>query len=591
MSKLLSVQENVQHIAESISSVLDVETMILDENLRIIAGTGKYAEQIGSFEAEAFLPEEYLYKYILRIGGTYVVDDINDSLYGPELYGETGEICCAIPYHTGSVGIISLVSFNDEQRGKLIGNSDSICNYLLQMSQLISSFLSNSENFDKLKLQAKKLNEVVNSSPHCILVLDEQGCITEYNQKAKDFLQNGRDDFWGIMGKSINTFWENARETLLSNPTSLNNHEMSFQTGNRTVQILVSSRVVTESNQLKNLIIFFDDMNFAKTQAKKILQAETSALDDIKGNSPLITSLKSLVTEVADSNSTVLITGESGTGKELFAKALHYSSSRGNKPFVTINCGAIPEHLIESELFGYEPGAFTGASPKGYMGRFEKANGGTVFIDEIGELPLNMQIRFLHVLQRKQLERIGSTKTIDVDIRIIAATNKNLMDMINEGSFRADLYYRLNVIPINVPSLAQRAEDIPVLANHFVRALAKEHNKDIEGISSDAMDILLSYSWPGNVRELENAIAYGVNMTSHSVITSEDLPPFLVPSGANPVITSDGDINYRDKVSSFQKNLLLSQLEDVRNGKMTKTELARKLGISRSSLYRKISKL
>lgn len=591
MSKLLSVQESVQHIAESISAVLNFETMVLDENLQIIAGTGKYARQIGSFEAETFIPEEYLYKYILRIGGTYVVNDINDPLYGPELYGETGEICCAIPYHTGCVGVVSLVSFTDEQKQRLVDNSVPICNYLMYMSQLISSFLSNHENFEKLNMQTKTLNEVINASPHCILVLNENGYITEFNRKARDFLQHNKNRFWGILGKNIDTFWDGAFSTFSEETKPFKNQEITFSSKGGDVRLLVSSSSIREGDKIKSIVIFFDDMNEAKNNAVKILNSSSDALNDIKGSSPQIQQLKKMVIEVADSSSTVLITGDSGTGKELFAKALHFGSHRKSAPFVTINCGAIPETLLESELFGYASGAFTGASPKGHMGRFEKAHGGTVFIDEIGELTLTMQTRLLHVLQRKQLERVGSTDTIDIDVRIIAATNQDLEEMVRQGSFRSDLYYRLNVIPMKIPPLTERSQDIPVLANYFINRHTSGINKSVDSISMEAIHVLMNHTWPGNVRELENAIEYGINMARHSTITTEDLPPSLCPTGtaSSEMLSYDG--SFRDNITSFERNLLTSQLEEVEKGNMTKTELARKLGISRSSLYRKLEKL
>ncbi|MBW1858993.1 MAG: sigma-54-dependent Fis family transcriptional regulator, partial [Deltaproteobacteria bacterium] len=225
--------------------------------------------------------------------------------------------------------------------------------------------------------------------------------------------------------------------------------------------------------------------------------------ENFVGDSRPIQEVFELIEKVADTDSTILITGESGTGKELIAKAIHYNSQRRDNPMVVINCGAIPEELLESELFGHEKGAFTGAH-KARMGRFELANGGTIFLDEIGDMSPNLQVKLLRVLQEQQFERVGSTRTIGVDIRVIAATNQDLFSAVNKATFREDLYYRLNVIPINVPPLRERRSDTPLLVDFFIKKFTKEKQKSIKGFTQESMDTLFQYDWPGNVRELEN---------------------------------------------------------------------------------------
>ena len=588
MSKLLSLQDTVQQICTAITSVLNLESMILDENLQIVAGTGKYEEQIGSFEAEAFLAQEYLYKYILREGGTYVVDDVRDPLYGPEQYGETGEICCAIPYKTGSIGIISLVAFDEEQYDRLIGNRTNNCDFLRNMALLLSSSILSSENLERIDAQARLLSEVVNSSPHCIITVNSKGAILNSNTKARKFLQSGEDTFGGILGKEIDYFWKGAFEAIVAQGQDFKNKEFVFNDG--TVRIVLSSRTIYNEGNIEQVVIFFDDVIEAKENAYAVLDEGRGTLNNIIGNSIELKPLKDMVPTIASSNSTVLISGESGTGKELFAKAIHFSGSRSAAPFVTINCGAIPETLIESELFGYEKGSFTGANTKGYMGKFEQGNGGTIFIDEIGDLPLHMQMKLLHVLQRKEFERIGSNQTIKLDARFIAATNRDLQEMVREGTFREDLYYRLNVIPMTVPPLRERKEDIPALVNHFIAKYAASLHRNITAVTDEVMSIFLAYDWPGNVRELENAIEYGINLAQDSIIRVYDLPPHLKKTHANFIPSSpDGDL--KQTVENYENNMLQQQLREVEEGKMTKEELARKLGISRSSLYRRINRL
>jgi Nif-specific regulatory protein len=244
------------------------------------------------------------------------------------------------------------------------------------------------------------------------------------------------------------------------------------------------------------------------------------------GTSNAMKGVYRLVEQVADSNATVLIRGESGTGKDLVAHAIHYNSTRGNKPFVKVNCTALPETLLESELFGHEKGAFTGAIER-KIGRFEKANGGTIFLDEIGDFSINLQVKLLRIIQFREFERVGGNETIKANVRIIVATNKNLEEQIKEKLFREDLYYRINVFPIYLPPLRERKDDIMLLADYFLEQFSKENNKRITRISTPAIEMLTSYHWPGNIRELENCIERAVLLCNEDVIRSEHLPPSL----------------------------------------------------------------
>ena len=249
-------------------------------------------------------------------------------------------------------------------------------------------------------------------------------------------------------------------------------------------------------------------------------------INNMIGTSGAIKEVYGLIEQVADSNATVLIRGESGTGKDLVAHAIHYNSPRASKPFIKVNCTALPDTLLESELFGHEKGAFTGAVER-KIGRFEAAHGGTIFLDEIGDFPLNLQVKLLRAVQFKEFERLGSYETIKANVRIIVATSKNLEEEIREGLFREDLYYRINVFPIYLPPLRERKDDIMLLADHFLQKFASENNKAITRISTPAINMLTRYHWPGNVRELENCIERGVLLCNEDVIRSEQLPPSL----------------------------------------------------------------
>ncbi len=314
---------------------------------------------------------------------------------------------------------------------------------------------------------------------------------------------------------------------------------------------------------------------------------------EIIGKSVPMKRVFSLIERVADTDSTVLILGESGTGKELVARAIHQASSRRKGPFVPVNCGAIPEELLESELFGHEKGAFTGAI-KTRLGRFELAHGGTIFLDEIAEMSPKLQVKLLRVLQEKTIERVGGTHTISIDIRIIAATNKNLEEEVQKKNFREDLYYRLNVIPIYLPPLRERKDDIPLLVNHFIQKFNQQKRRDIQGIEPEALDLLLRHDWPGNVRELENVIERMVILAEEETITKADIPEYIRGSieerafvPLEDVEIPEEGINLPKLVSEFEKRLILKALDKTG---WVKNRAAKLLHINRTTLIEKMKK-
>jgi two-component system response regulator HydG len=313
-------------------------------------------------------------------------------------------------------------------------------------------------------------------------------------------------------------------------------------------------------------------------------------IPDLVGGSPSMQRLMEMIALVAPSEATVLITGESGTGKGLVARAIHAVSSRRAKPLIEVNCAAIPETLIESELFGHEKGAFTGADRQ-RKGRFSMADKGTLFLDEIGELPLSLQAKLLRVLQEGEIQRVGNDVAIPVDVRIIAATNRNIQKMVADGGFREDLFYRLNVMPMEAPPLRERGEDIPLLAQHFLKRLSERNNKAVKGITPRAMDLLLRYSWPGNIRELENVMERAVILLQGEYISERELPIALQDlartsmegSRANASAEHLGDATLADR----EKQIIYQMLEETGGNK---SETARRLGITRRTLKLKLKK-
>jgi Nif-specific regulatory protein len=318
------------------------------------------------------------------------------------------------------------------------------------------------------------------------------------------------------------------------------------------------------------------------------LQSETLLSHNIVGESQRIRSVLNFIAKVAPTDSTVLIRGESGTGKELAARAIHFNSPRAAKPFVAINCAALTETLLESELFGHEKGSFTGATSQ-KKGKFEVADGGTIFLDEMGEMSLVLQAKLLRVLQEQEFERVGGTRVIKVDVRLIAATNRDLEAMIKQGTFRQDLYYRLNVVSLVMPPLRERREDIPLLANYFATKYSQKCKRQIRGVSAEARACLKSYDWPGNVRELENAVERAVVLGSSDLIRPEDLPEAVLESeteGSAPANAAIG--SYHETIKETKKQLILKAVEQA-DGNIT--EAAKLLGVQGNYLHRLISNL
>jgi len=339
-------------------------------------------------------------------------------------------------------------------------------------------------------------------------------------------------------------------------------------------ELLAKVRVMLRIKDLHDDLKREKDKNILLTQALE----KRYSFGNILGKNTQMQAIYELISDLSNTDSTVLIQGESGTGKELIARAIHFNNYRKNKPFVVANCSAYSQNLLESELFGHEKGSFTGAIRR-KIGRFELAHGGTIFLDEIGEVSPPTQILLLRVLQDHRFERVGGEETLEVDVRVIAATNKNLMEEIRKGTFREDIYYRLNVIPIFVPPLRAREDDIPLLASYFLQKFSQEKGKEVTSISPEVMEILLAHSWPGNVRELENVIEHAIIIAKQEKILPKNLPQYLLQQ---PLPTKQL-ISLQD----HEKNLIMKTLEETN---WNKHQTAKKLKINRSTLYGKMKR-
>ncbi|MFY4773633.1 sigma-54 interaction domain-containing protein [Metabacillus sp. RGM 3146] len=453
------------------------------------------------------------------------------------------------------------------------------------------------------------LEEIINLAAECMVVIDREGKILYLNAAYCEFLRVTAEN---AIGQPVQDVIENTRmhivvKTGKAEVASIHPINGSEMIANRyplvvngetvgavgTVMFRNPQEWVDYSRKIQPIL---EELNYYKTKFEKELYSKYH-FGDLIGESPGFLAAKRLAERVSDSHSAVLLLGDSGTGKELFAHSIHQTSSRRYAPFMRVNCGSIPEHLFESEIFGYEEGSFTGAKKGGKKGKFELANGGTIFLDEIGDLPLQMQIKLLRVLQEKEIERVGGRSPIPIDVRVIAATHRNLEDMVQEGLFRQDLYYRLNVIKIDIPALKNRKEDIVPISNMLLRKLEKKfHRKNLQ-LSEKVIFNLQRHSWPGNIRELENVLERAVNILDGTAILPEHLPLYLQQDKETENRSFDSiSVHHsaplhnqpfrslKETVAEAEKNAILQALFSSDGNK---AEAAKLLGIGKTSLYDK----
>ncbi|WP_286884678.1 sigma-54 interaction domain-containing protein [Aneurinibacillus sp. UBA3580] len=450
----------------------------------------------------------------------------------------------------------------------------------------------------KVKEEKDMLQTIIDHAYEGVLIVDPKGYILMANEIYADFLGKKLSE---IIGKHVTEVIENTRMHIvgqtgkpeIAQMQKINGREMIasripvFNQGKvaavvGTVMFQQVDDLFALSTKMENLR---KELNYYKDELDKRLQAKYS-FDTILGSSEELEKVKRLGQRVAKSDTTILLKGESGTGKELFAHAIHRESYRGAGPLIKVNCAAIPDALLESELFGYKEGAFTGAKKSGKKGKFSLANGGTIFLDEISEMPLMMQVKLLRVLQEKEIEPIGADKPESVDVRIIAATNKDLLSLVEQGKFRHDLYYRLNVVMLDIPSLRERKSDIPLLIEHFLEKLEKETGIPVEGIEREAVDVLLAYSWPGNIRELRNVLERTLYVKNGPVITKQDLPA-VIGSEVTVRENDNGAGTLKQAVEQAEASAIRRAIRECDGNKLRAAE---RLGISKSSLYAKIFK-
>ena len=476
-----------------------------------------------------------------------------------------------------------------DPEGQMIGVLDITGDYTAfnpHTLSLVVAAVSSIENQLRLHKTTSKLyvsyrfsNTLLETISDGVISVDNNGVINQLNSYGAKIL--GVDPKLSI-GKHVASVLKkpSAMLQVLSTGVEYRDHELSNEDTGKKINQSVSPLRDDTGRTIGALAILRENKEKLSVRRGGSLTAKY-IFDDIIGESDSIVKAKKWGRIAAGSPSTVLLTGESGTGKELFAQAIHNGSSRKDRPFIAINCAALPDTLIESELFGYEEGSFTGSKKGGQAGKFELANGGTIFLDEIGDIPLYTQVKLLRVIQEKKISRIGSSGEINVDIRIIAATHKDLKEEVQAGNFRKDLYYRLNVITINIASLHERMDDVPLLAKHFVNKLSLKLNRKNISVSDGFLEKLKTYSWPGNIRELENAIERGLNMVSDNGLLVPELLHFDSPT---PVKIGERSTEVKS-LKDIERDAIVQAL-NLYKGNILK--VSAKLGVGRNTLYRKI---
>lgn len=584
MNGLSDIKQDIQHIAEAMLSVLNIDVTIVDEKLERIAGTGTYLNKIGEKINRHSAFKKCLEEQILIYIDDAKRNQICKECYNNEHCKEFAEVCCPIVLDGHSYGVVGLIAFNEEQSSRIVNNAKDLTNFLGKMADLISNKLKAQNKTEELELEKKKLEILLNGMNKAVVSIDIKGNIDKYNLKFKETF-NIKDD--KLETGNIFEILDFIKETSEKDFKKYRTGIFSYEKNGRNLKGIYNINKIVVKNKLKGYVIDFIENKEAIKNYNKINKDYKITLDNIIGNSDIMihTKQKSLI--ASKSSSTVLIEGESGTGKELFARAIHNHSNRTDYPFVTVNCAAIPDNLLESELFGYEEGAFTGARKGGKLGKFEIAHKGTIFLDEIGDMSLHLQGKLLRVLQERELDKIGGKSNISIDVRVIAATNRNLERMVQEGHFREDLYYRLNVIPITLPSLRDRKEDIPFLIDYMIKEYSQKLDKDVVGIDEDVKSALVDYSWPGNVRELQNIIEYSINMSSSRTLTLDIIPNNIKVQYYDDVKDKKEEIR---TLEDLEKEAIQKAMNKFKNYKKDKELIANALGISRATLYRKLEK-
>lgn len=579
-SVLMQIQPTIQRFARMLASVLQLEVEIVDENLCRVAGTGAY----GKFLGRQLSGNSRLLRHVLETKTEKVVtqsrfDPLCEGCDSKENCREKAFLGTPVILQDRCVGVISLIAVTHEQQEHISDNLREFSDYVRHISTIfVSKLLEDQGLGDNI---SKIFATMIDNMDQGVLVVDDENRVQFVNQTALKTLGVVQNN---IIGKPIRfrplTFESNFTHGHMQHIVSWDDK---------------SELIIGQLHNIQGRQLFLMAFHQSHTSFSVANAPDEPHIEQLVGECRVMRQLKRLISRIAPSPSSVMVVGESGTGKEVVARAIHKLSGRRNKPFIAINCAAIPEQLLESELFGYVKGAFTGASANGKTGLIQAANTGTLFLDEIGDMPLMLQAKLLRAIEAREILPIGASSPIQVDIRIISATNQNLAQFIAEGKFREDLFYRLNVIPITLPPLRERQEDIELLVHYFLHLHTRRLGSVYPGIAPDVVEILRKHRWPGNLRELSNLMEYLVNVVpSGEVIDSTLLPPNLLNNGtteqSDVTEVSEAHLALDDAGGTALEEMEKQMIREALSRHNSKKEVADELGIGIATLYRKIKK-
>ena len=579
-SVLMQIQPTIQRFARMLASVLQLEVEIVDENLCRVAGTGAY----GKFLGRQLSGNSRLLRHVLETKTEKVVtqsrfDPLCEGCDSKENCREKAFLGTPVILQERCVGVISLIAVTHEQQEHISDNLREFSDYVRHISTIfVSKLLEDQGPGDNI---SKIFATMIDNMDQGVLVVDDESRVQFVNQTALKTLGVVQNN---IIGKPIRfrplTFESNFTHGHMQHIVSWDDK---------------SELIIGQLHNIQGRQLFLMAFHQSHTSFSVANAPDEPHIEQLVGECRVMRQLKRLISRIAPSPSSVMVVGESGTGKEVVARAIHKLSGRRNKPFIAINCAAIPEQLLESELFGYVKGAFTGASANGKTGLIQAANTGTLFLDEIGDMPLMLQAKLLRAIEAREILPIGASSPIQVDIRIISATNQNLAQFIAEGKFREDLFYRLNVIPITLPPLRERQEDIELLVHYFLHLHTRRLGSVYPGIAPDVVEILRKHRWPGNLRELSNLMEYLVNVVpSGEVIDSTLLPPNLLNNGtteqSDVTEVSEAHLALDDAGGTALEEMEKQMIREALSRHNSKKQVADELGIGIATLYRKIKK-
>ncbi|EEQ1626469.1 sigma 54-interacting transcriptional regulator [Escherichia coli] len=579
-SVLMQIQPTIQRFARMLASVLQLEVEIVDENLCRVAGTGAY----GKFLGRQLSGNSRLLRHVLETKTEKVVtqsrfDPLCEGCDSKENCREKAFLGTPVILQDRCVGVISLIAVTHEQQEHISDNLREFSDYVRHISTIfVSKLLEDQGPGDNI---SKIFATMIDNMDQGVLVVDDENRVQFVNQTALKTLGVVQNN---IIGKPIRfrplTFESNFTHGHMQHIVSWDDK---------------SELIIGQLHNIQGRQLFLMAFHQSHTSFSVANAPDEPHIEQLVGECRVMRQLKRLISRIAPSPSSVMVVGESGTGKEVVARAIHKLSGRRNKPFIAINCAAIPEQLLESELFGYVKGAFTGASANGKTGLIQAANTGTLFLDEIGDMPLMLQAKLLRAIEAREILPIGASSPIQVDIRIISATNQNLAQFIAEGKFREVLFYRLNVIPITLPPLRERQDDIELLVHYFLHLHTRRLGSVYPGIAPDVVEILRKHRWPGNLRELSNLMEYLVNVVpSGEVIDSTLLPPNLLNNGtteqSDVTEVTEAHLSLDDAGGTALEEMEKQMIREALSRHNSKKQVADELGIGIATLYRKIKK-